>query len=97
MTPKKLLGKAAKKLSDFSEFPSECTGMVPVAEIKGSVEAYVFGCSRILFYSKEKIVFDCLGFVYSIYGNGLCMNGFSDSRIGISGKIKSLEINSENI
>lgn len=89
---KRFLANVTNRLAEFAEFPGECTGSIPVIEIKGSEEAYVFGCTRILGYSKEKIDFDCLGYIYSLNGSDLSMTEFTASCIRLTGKIVSIDI-----
>ncbi len=83
---KKNIRDLKASLARLLEFPSESAG-IPVVEIKGTCEAYVFGCRRIAEYDIDRIIFELDDRKAVIEGRDLVIDEFVSDGVVIRGTI----------
>lgn len=81
-----MLGKFAKML----DFPTDAFGSVPVIELKGNCEATVYGCNRVIAYSRESVRLKILKNELEIEGAELVLSDFTSGMVSVMGKISAV-------
>lgn len=77
-------------IAKFGEFPLECTSHVPVFEVRGNIEATVYGCDRIIEYTSGAIDLVAKGMAVKIIGESLQLSEFFGGGVNIEGRITSV-------
>ena len=88
----KIKPSVISKLAKLGCFPIECTGNIPVVELKGPFEAHVSGCSKILEYNDCSVKFNGCGYLISICGEGLKLADFTANCVCVDGIISRVEV-----
>lgn len=84
--------KIKERIASAAEFPIECVSGVPVIEIKGRNEAYVSGCSRILEYTPQTVMFDAGHYNIKIEGEKMLLSDFTAGCMCVSGNILKIDL-----
>ena len=58
--------------------------------LRGNREAVLYGCTRILFYGRERICFLMGQRSVSVFGKGLCCTVFSPTGVTVEGEIEGV-------